>query len=265
MKLTREIRCSPGNGDGTRPLNTWAGTGGADLSKPFWLLHATVEGAIDPQTGYLCDIKQLDALLRKRVYLELSRRPQETGVESLNGVIGAMLRAFEVGAANCPASAMLFSIELAVSPYTRFTVFARERDMVFMTRSFEFCASHRLAVAGFSDEENRRLFGKCSNPHGHGHNYVVEVTVRGASNRPTGGDIELPRLDRVVNETVIDRYDHKNLNVECPEFARVNPTVENIARMIFERLETALLPAKLSNVRVWETPKTFADCDGTDA
>jgi 6-pyruvoyltetrahydropterin/6-carboxytetrahydropterin synthase len=136
--------------------------------------------------------------------------------------------------------------------------------MVQLTRSFEFSAAHRLYCANLSDEENHRLFGKCSNPHGHGHNYVVEVTVGGTPDAVSGTIVDMPAFDRTVQETVIVPFDHKNLNVECPEFSDLNPSVENIARVIFQRLESALDRGTLLNIRVWETPKTYADYRPSD-
>ena len=136
--------------------------------------------------------------------------------------------------------------------------------MVQLTRSFEFSAAHRLYCEDYSDEENRRVFGKCSNPHGHGHNYVLEVTLGGTPCDTHGTLVEPPRLDHIVKERVIDPFDHRNLNTECPEFATLNPSVENIARAIWRRLEGAFDRCRLLSIRVWETPKTYAEFDGTD-
>jgi len=132
--------------------------------------------------------------------------------------------------------------------------------MTLLTQSFEFSASHRLHCPGLSDEENHLLFGKCSNPHGHGHNYVLEVAVEVSPDQTCS---ILRELDRVVRTEVIERFDHKNLNVECAEFADLNPTVENIAQVICDRLVGELQPLRLHNVRVWETAKTFAECSTT--
>ena len=129
--------------------------------------------------------------------------------------------------------------------------------MLELTQSFEFSASHRLACPGLSEEENHRLFGKCSNVHGHGHNYILEV---GASANEKAISSLLPELDRIVRREIIERFDHKNLNVECAEFAELNPTVENIAQVIFDRLERELEAGRLRKVRVWETAKTYAEC-----
>ena len=134
--------------------------------------------------------------------------------------------------------------------------------MVRLTQCFEFSAAHRLHVAKFSDEENRRTFGKCNNPGGHGHNYQVEVTVAGTPDSGDGCVLPLPRLEQIVKESVIDRLDHKHLNTDTPEFASVNPSVENIAVAIWRMLADKVAPARLDSVRVWETPKTFAEYRG---
>ena len=136
--------------------------------------------------------------------------------------------------------------------------------MMRLTQSFEFSAAHRLFCAELSDAENRRLFGKCSNPNGHGHNYVLEVTVCGTHGSDKGTVTDIGHIDRVVLERVIEPFDHKNLNLECPEFAQLNPSVENIARVIWDRLNGAFTGCRLASVRVWETPKTCAEYTGGD-
>jgi len=127
------------------------------------------------------------------------------------------------------------------------------------TEQFEFSAAHRLHVQGLSDEENRALFGKCNNPNGHGHNYVVEVTVDLPG--PAGGGPPAARaLAEAVKREVIDRYDHRHLNLDVPDFAALNPTVENIAAKVFERLRAVPdLGEHLERVRVHETAKTWAE------
>ncbi len=134
--------------------------------------------------------------------------------------------------------------------------------MVQMTEQFEFSASHRLYCPDLSSEENQRIFGKCANPNGHGHNYVLDVTVGGDVCEKTGSLVELGPFERTVIERVIEPFDHRNLNQDCPEFADLNPTVENIARVIWTRLKGRLGPAQLVSVRLWETPKTCAEYRG---
>jgi 6-pyruvoyltetrahydropterin/6-carboxytetrahydropterin synthase len=134
--------------------------------------------------------------------------------------------------------------------------------MIQVTESFEFSAAHRLYCDELSDEENRRIFGKCSNPNGHGHNYVLEVTVSGRPDDTTGCVVELPHFRRMVRERVIDSFDHKHLNLDCVEFKSLNPSVENIARVIWDRLHDAFEHCRLAGIRVWETPRTFAEYSG---
>lgn len=129
-----------------------------------------------------------------------------------------------------------------------------------LAQQFEFAASHRLHVSHLSDAENREIFGKCNNEHGHGHNYRLEVAVEvKPPAKPDGApSMSLPQLEEIVAETAIRRFDHKNLNVELPEFADRNPSVENIAQVIFDLLNDPISAAggRLSHVTVWETAKT---------
>ncbi len=133
--------------------------------------------------------------------------------------------------------------------------------MIAVTESFEFSAAHRLACAEFSEQKNREVFGKCASPNGHGHNYVLEVTVRGQPDGVAGVVLPIERLEGVVKREVIDRFDHKHLNLDCAEFASLNPSVENIAAAIWRLLDNRFSPAKLWRVRVWETAKTYAEIE----
>lgn len=262
MKLMREVRCFPGGSDPQgASRNTWAGSTCGDELGTFWIVRAVVEGAVDRITGYVCDIKRLDALIRESVVPRLrdAAGVPFAGARQLSGALG---KAFSVASEAYACPGLLQSLELRVSPLTWFEVSRGSRGMVAVTRCFEFAAAHRLHRAELSDEENLRMFGKCSNPHGHGHNYLLEVTVSPGVAESTGmadEPIELPQLDRVVAERVLADVDHKNLNTECVDFAALIPTVENIARVIWNRLENAVRPCRLTRIRVWETPKTYAE------
>ena len=133
--------------------------------------------------------------------------------------------------------------------------------MVRLSHKFEFSASHRLFNRSLGEDENRRLFGKCSNPHGHGHNYELQVTLAGEPDRVNGVLVDLPAFERVVATAVIDRFDHKNLNAEVPEFRELIPSVENIAMVIHRLLKPKLTAGdvRLAGVTVWETPKTWCE------
>jgi len=123
---------------------------------------------------------------------------------------------------------------------------------VSLTRRYRFAASHRLYSPKLSEAENRRVYGKCCNPHGHGHNYVVEVTLTGPVDPATGMIANLGELDPFVEREVIDAFDHKNLNEEVAEFQDRVPTTENLLREIYRRLEK-FPAARLERVRIEET------------
>ena len=126
-------------------------------------------------------------------------------------------------------------------------------------RRYTISASHRLHTDALSPEENRAIYGKCNNPHGHGHNYVVEVVVAGEVDQETGMVINLAVLDSVVRARVLERFDHANLNFD-PLFANRVPTTENLSRAIFALLKDALPAGRLGRVRVEETENNFFEC-----
>jgi 6-pyruvoyltetrahydropterin/6-carboxytetrahydropterin synthase len=122
-------------------------------------------------------------------------------------------------------------------------------------------ASHRLHADALTVEDNRAAYGKCNNPHGHGHNYVVEVLVGGPVDPETGMVVNLADLDLVVRQRVVDRFDHANLNLD-PEFVNRVPTTENLCRVVFDLLNGALPAGELECVRVEETENNFFECFG---
>ena len=139
--------------------------------------------------------------------------------------------------------------------------------MIFLTRRATFSASHYYWNADWSEEQNVAVFGRCANRNGHGHNYTLEVTVSGEPDPTSGFVVDLKWLKDVIEKEVLDIYDHRHLNHEVPEFAKVIPTTENIAAAVWKRLEapvTAAGGARLSRVRVYETRDIFAEYLGED-
>ena len=134
--------------------------------------------------------------------------------------------------------------------------------MVYLTRKAEFSASHYYHNPQLSPEENLRLFGKTNNPNGHGHNYTLEVTVKGEVDPRSGFVVDLKELKEILNREVLDALDHRFLNKEVPEFAHQIPTTENLAISIWQRLVPKLKIARLHRVRVYETPDLFVDFYG---
>lgn len=129
-----------------------------------------------------------------------------------------------------------------------------------ITKRVEFSASHVCRNPALSDRENQELFGMAANPHGHGHNYVIDVTLAGEPDPVTGMVMDLKRVKEVVNREVLERYDHRFLNHEVPPFNRVVPTPENIAVDIWQRLKPHL--TSLHSIRVYETDDLFVDYFG---
>ena len=134
--------------------------------------------------------------------------------------------------------------------------------MIYLSRKCEFSASHYYHSDQLTPEENRRIFGKCNNPNGHGHNYTLEVTVKGEVDPRSGFVMDLKDLKEVLNREVLDAMDHRFLNKEVPEFARAIPTTENIAVAIWKRLQTKLQVASLHRVRLYESSDLFVDYYG---
>jgi len=135
---------------------------------------------------------------------------------------------------------------------------------MFLTRKAEFSASHVCANPEWDDDRNRAVYGANANPNGHGHNYVLEVTVKGDPDPVTGMVFDLRELKEILNREVVEAMDHRFLNREVPPFDRVIPTTENIAIEIWRRLEPSIRSprAKLANVRVYETHDLFVDYGG---
>jgi len=135
-----------------------------------------------------------------------------------------------------------------------------EGSMIRITRRVEFSAAHFYHNPNLSPEENLRIFGKCNNPHGHGHNYALEVTIAGEPDATTGMILDLKELKEILQTEVIDRMDHRHLNYEVPELAGQIPTCENLAVAIWKLLLPRITKGKLDRVRVYESPDLFADC-----
>jgi 6-pyruvoyltetrahydropterin/6-carboxytetrahydropterin synthase len=138
--------------------------------------------------------------------------------------------------------------------------------MVYLTRRYRFCAGHRLHNEALSAEENRRVYGKCNNPNGHGHNYLLEVTVVGPIDPATGMVFDLVALDGIVAEQVLEKLDHKNLNLDVESFRTRVPTTENLCLEIYNLLTDSLEKAgsarrlRLDRVRLEETSLNSFEC-----
>ncbi|MGI9519907.1 MAG: 6-carboxytetrahydropterin synthase [Pirellulaceae bacterium] len=255
IELTREVRFSLiGEAATETPVtNSWGGWPSATRIAPWLTLQCTVAGSLDPDSGYLHDISDIDRTIRQQVVGPASRKFRDANCESF------LVFAWQVLCDHFSGEVRVTKLRLSPTPFLHYSLHADNDAMFQLTQQFEFSASHRLHNPDLSDEENRKLFGKCNNPHGHGHNYVVDVTIVGE----TCDLLPLPQFESIVKQQVIDRLDHRNLNLEVDEFRELNPSVENIAMVIWRWLNDSMGDSMLDRVRVFETPKTWADYRGT--
>jgi 6-pyruvoyltetrahydropterin/6-carboxytetrahydropterin synthase len=134
--------------------------------------------------------------------------------------------------------------------------------MLYLTRRETFAAAHRLFKDGLNDEENFELFGKCSSPNWHGHNYTLEVVVAGEINPQTGFVLDLKKLKEIILEQVISKVDHKNLNIDTDFMKGLNPTSENIVVAIWNQLKDKIPAGKLYSVKLYETENNYFEYRG---
>lgn len=234
----------------------FAGNPGPDGLSRFYEIDAVCRGEPDPTTGYLVNIKTIDRAVRSAALAILEPAARDRPETDPADLIDAIRERAASELAE-HSSAELVSLTWRLGPYHSWTTMTQLPDTVELRQRFDFAAAHRLHIPGLSDEENRATFGKCNNPSGHGHNYQVEPAVR----VPSGCRFSQSDLTRLTEQHVINLFDHTHLNVDTPEFnpeTGLNPSVENIARVCFQKLQTpvAELGAELASVTVWETDRT---------
>jgi 6-pyruvoyltetrahydropterin/6-carboxytetrahydropterin synthase len=226
-------------------------------------LEATIEGEVDTASGMVVNLAEMKRELRERVVAGLGGLVLDgRGGRPACGTPEELAREIWRRLGGALAGRRLVRVRLAGRPSP--IVDCRGEEDMDVTRVYEFSASHRLHSPRLPDEANREIFGKCNNPAGHGHNYVLEVTVRGAPG--VDGEV-LPgaELDRIVEREVIARWDHRNLNVDLAEFRAVNPTAEEIARTAWRRIAAAMPAegsARLHRVKLRETERNHVEYFG---
>ena len=238
----------------------------------YYELHVTCHGRPDPDTGYLVNIKVIDHAVHDRALPVLQEALRDDAGGAAVPMGRLMRQLFDALAPAMPhpltcvqlqLTPMVY-LEVRPMPATSATPATPAPDTIVLAQQYEFSAAHRLHVPSLSDADNRATFGKCNNPAGHGHNYRVEVAIR----LPVDAHGHLPaveQLDALVDDAVIQKLDHKHLNVDVPAFATLNPSVEHIARVIHAWLADRVgeLGATLEHIRVWETGKTACTYRGT--
>lgn len=221
----------------------------------YYELHLRCRGKADPTTGYFININRMDQAVRQVAipYLEdlLADDPWGDWIP-----LGQTLRRL-MQMLQPELGRTIVELTLQLTPFYRLTIRSRAMNQVVIRQQYEFSAAHRLHVPSLNAQQNQKVFGKCNNPSGHGHNYRLEIAVRcGIDSK--GRTLDLDQLDATVNQAVIEKLDHKHLNLDVPQFARLNPSVENIVVVAHKMLVAAIrkLGAHLEETSVWETGKT---------
>ncbi len=227
----------------------------------FYQLHVRCAGEADTVTGLFINIRRIDQAVREhglKCLRSALSNEASSNTMAMGGLLTAMIQALQP-----PLDSTVHELRLDLSPYHSLAIRSTDMDHVILTQQYEFAAGHRLQVAQFSEHRNQELFGSCHQPSGHGHNYRVDVTVC-APMQDDGSIIHIDQIDALVNECVTRKLDHKNLNTDVPEFSSLNPSVENITKVIFGMLvdRIAELGVKLEAVSVWETSKTVCTYRG---
>jgi 6-pyruvoyltetrahydropterin/6-carboxytetrahydropterin synthase len=260
VTLTRTVRfcVNPVSAGQRSGANGYGGKPAMEGLGRYYELDVRCLGEPDPRTGYLVNIKDIDAAARDAAIPVIERACRERP-----GTHPATLLPELLPPLNAALGDICSGVTLRLTP--TYTISMEKDDMrtVTIRQRFDFAASHRLHTPSLSDEENRRVFGKCNNPSGHGHNYQVEPAVN-VTVREGEPPFSLSELEEITDRAIIERFDHKYLNTDTDEFdaaGGVNPSVEHIARVCFELLAPEVERASrgdatLTAVTVWETDRT---------
>jgi 6-pyruvoyltetrahydropterin/6-carboxytetrahydropterin synthase len=260
VRLTRQVRFAVNAAHDDQltrhPSNSFAGFPSLTGLGHYFALDVTLRGPVEQRSQYLINIKRVDEQVRAIGVPLVERAVRGGGFGGGGRVLVDLLAALR----DAWPGRTLDELRLWLCPLLSLGIRAEEQPMIRLSQRFEFSASHRLHNPALDEAENRRLFGKCNNAHGHGHNYEIQVTLAGEPDA-NGRLIDIPAFERIVADAVIERFDHRNLNTELPEFADLMPSVENIARVIYRLLQPALRTqrSQLAGVTVWETSKTWCE------
>jgi len=261
--LARHIRFSinPFLGEQPQGYNSYASKPCGEGLAIYFGLWVELTGGVDSETGFVINVTEIDRQVRTEVvplFVDRVCGWHRAGRHvTLSGLVELMKRSWTALQGRFGGS-QLSRICLELNPFRKISVCGEECSVYYFSEKFEFAAMHQLWNDNFSEEENLAVFGKCANPAGHGHNYVLEVTLE----RPTEGDFRIADFEKTIAEHFIQGVDHKNLNTQVEEFAKLNPTVENIARVAWQRLAGRFAGAELWSVTVWENDKTFCTYRG---
>jgi 6-pyruvoyltetrahydropterin/6-carboxytetrahydropterin synthase len=225
-------------------------------------MTVTLAGRADPRTGLVVNVFDIDRIVREHAVPLFSERVRSHFRQGRSVDFAASAKLCELARGRLADKFLpseLAHLALSLDPFREISVTREDSMMIHFSEKFEFAAMHRLWNKDLPERENIEIFGKCANPSGHGHNYVLEVKVKvpaGNARFSVGG------FERLVKDNLLKLLDHKNLNADVAEFASKNPTIENIAGFAWKKLAGKFGSAKLHCVTVWETDRTSCSCFG---
>ena len=239
----------------TPGFNAYAGMPtGAGLAL-YLELALELEGEANPDTGFFINICDVDPPVRRHAVPLITHLIADTyrgGHDVALADLLVPLRTSLERLVEAFAPLAVKKLALQLTPFRRISIITEADNMVHYSEKFEFSATHQLWNPKLDEEANRRLFGKCANPSGHGHNYAIEITVRGASLDA----FDALSFQEAIDAHVVEPLDHTNLNVDVPYFQAHNPTIENIAIFAWEQLQDHVEGVALDCVRVWESERS---------
>jgi len=262
-KLARQVRFSinPFGPVEAAGCNSFASNPPGEGLAIYFSLWVEVAGEIEADTGFVVNVVEIDKAVRKYAAGLIGEyvRKQFTAKKHISfSEISGLLREMWRTIKDKFGKGEIVSLRLDLNPFRKIGIEAEDSKEMIISEKFEFAATHTLWNDKFSKEKNFEIFGKCANPTGHGHNYVVEVSLK----VPADGEwVGMGVFEKIVDEKLISLVDHKNLNVDVPQFTKMIPTVENIAVFAWEKL-APMLGSKLNCVNVWETDKTYCSYCG---
>ena len=263
-KLVRQVRFSinPFLPQDSRGYNSFASRPAGEGLAIFLELSVEVTGRVVPATGFVVNVTEIDKAVREfAVPIFTGRIKQDFNRAKHIGLseIAGLLRSAWDQLADKFGTASLSELSLKLNPFRKIALDSKDLDMIYFCEKFEFAAMHKLWNDEFSEQHNLEVFGKCANPTGHGHNYIVEIMLQMPANRE---DFRIGDFERIVDDEFIKLVDHKNLNADVDQFGKTNPTVENIAGLAWNQLTGKFGQARLHRVTVWETDKTYCSYEG---
>ena len=258
--LSRQIRFSlnPFVDQQTQGFNSYAAKPCGDGLSIYFSLWVDLTSELDHDTGFVVNVSQIDQTVRQKVVplfenmLHGSFRSRQ--IPRMISLVEVLKKSW-VAISDSFRTKTLTQLCLELNPFRKITLQSNEAKMFIVSEKFEFSAMHQLWNEKFKKSKNFEVFGKCANLAGHGHNYIIEVSVeKDQASLDENWHLE---FEKGVKEHFLDLVDHKNLNADVPEFRSLNPTVENLCSFAWQKLENKLKNAKLHKVIIWENDRTY--------